>query len=174
MKRILVLIFAAVAVSATAFAQDLVIADKPMTKTQVIGKLASNPWVNVTYLTKSMLSRMPKNQKDSPLSMLVGNEAVNSVRVFELGNTDAEIYGKKLMEAYIDGSPYSELLLLQRNGANDDVVIYGVPMTFNTNLFGNVLIYTKQKGKAATLIILSGKMSEETLGDLIDAFSTAE
>lgn len=58
--------------------------------------ISSLPNVSVTYLTKSMLQKLPKGKAESPLSVLVNKGGLESVRVFQLGSAEAEAAGKNL------------------------------------------------------------------------------
>lgn len=142
-------------------------------RTEIMAHIASLPNVNVTYLTKSMLQRLPKDKAESPLSVLVGKGGLESVRVFQLGSAEAEAAGKKLIDTYIyDTSEfnYAELLMSQRDDTNE-VVIYGFPIHNDTSYYRTILMFYKATGKKTMLIILSGKIHENTISELIDSFS---
>jgi len=142
-------------------------------RTEIMNYLAKLPDVSVTYLTKSMLQRLPKDRTGSLLAMLVEKGGVESVRVFQLGSNEAETGGKELIDSYlsdISEMNYAELLVLQNNSSNE-VIIYGFPIYNDTSFYHTVLMYSKSAGKKAKLIILKGKTPENTIGDLIDSFS---
>lgn len=142
-------------------------------RTEIMNYLAKLPKVSVTYLTKSMLQRLPKEKARSPLVMLVGKGGVESIRVFQLGSKDAESEGKKLIDTYlfdISEMNYAELLMSQNNDSNE-VIIYGFPIYNDISYYHTVLMYSKTTGKKAILIILKGKIHENTIGNLIDSFS---
>ncbi len=164
MKRIVTLLIAMMAVSATVYAQT----------SEINKKLASNPDVNITYLNKSMLDRIPKDQRDSPLGILAGKAEVNWVKVYELGNAEAEKCGEEIMDSYLKFSPFAEILTLQQGPNKVNVIVYGLPVAGNLNEYKTVLMYMRQKGKFATLIVLSGRISDDTVGNLLDALSVIE
>lgn len=142
-------------------------------RTEIMVYISSLPKVSVTYLTKSMLQRLPKDKAESPLSILAGKGGLESVRVFQLGSAEAEEAGRKLIKAYISDSSefnYAELLMLQKNDLNE-VVIYGFPIYNDTSYYKTIVMFSKAKGKNTILIILSGKIHENTISDLIDSFS---
>lgn len=141
-------------------------------RTEIMSYLASLPDVSVTYITKSMLKRLPKDNAESPLTVLVDKGGVESIRVFLLGSPKSEAGGKKLIDAYVSGLTepnYAELLMLQKNGSNE-IIMYGFPIINDTSYYNTVLMYSKAKGKKAILIILTGKIHENVIGDLIDSF----
>ena len=142
-------------------------------RTEIMANIASLPKVSVTYLTKSMLQRLPKDKAESPLSVLAGKGGLESVRVFQLGSAEAEEAGRKLIKAYISDTSefnYAELLMLQKNDLNE-VVIYGFPIHNDTSYYKTIVMFSKATGKNTILIILSGKIHEETISELIDSFS---
>lgn len=142
-------------------------------RTEIMNYLAKLPDVSVTYLSKSMLQRLPKDKAGSPLAMLVDKGGVESIRVFQLGSKEAEAVGKKLMDSYlsdISEMNYAELLMSQ-NSASNEAIIYGFPIYNDISFYHTVLMYSTSSGKKATLIILKGKIHENTIGDLIDSFS---
>lgn len=142
-------------------------------RTEIMNHLAKLPEVSVTYLTKSMLQRLPKDKAGSPLAILVEKGGVESIRVFQLGSKEAEDEGKKLIDTYLSDISeinYAELLMLQNNEAME-VILYGFPIYMDTSYYHTVLMYSKISGKKAILIILKGKIHEDTIGDLIDSFS---
>lgn len=177
MKQILTAIVAIMVMGSGAFAQNVRNNENTANKesrAEIVTYLASLPEVRVTYLTKSMLKRLPKGRSESPLSVLVDNGDVKSVRVFELGSAEAESAGKRLLESYIS-EPRSifiepELLMLQNNGP-DEVQIYGIPIANDIYHYSRILIYSKIKDKKAIIIILSGTISESVVDELIDSFS---
>lgn len=140
-------------------------------RTEIMNNIAKLSDVSVTYLTKSMLQRLPKDRAGSPLAMLVDKGGVESIRVFQLGSKEAA--GKKLMDSYlseISEMNYAELLMSQNNASNE-VIIYGFPIYNDISYYRTVLMYSKSTGKKATLIILKGKIHENAIGNLIDSFS---
>lgn len=142
-------------------------------RTEIMAYISSLPNVSVTYLTKSMLQKLPKGKAESPLSVLVNKGGLESVRVFQLGSAEAEAAGKKLIDTYIyDTSEfnYAELLMSQRDDTNE-VVIYGFPIHNDTSYYRTILMSYKATGKKTMLIILSGKIHENTISELIDSFS---
>lgn len=155
---------------------------KKESKTEILTYLASIPDVSVTYLTKTMLQRLPKDKTESPLRVLTDKADIDAIRVFELGNSDAEAAGKRLINAYISEIPdYGdidptlsasplELLMLQNNPSNE-VMMYGIRKLRDISYYETVLMYSKQKGKKAILIILNGMIHESVIGELIDSFS---
>ncbi len=182
MKRILIVIVAIVVIGAGMFAQTTANHKKTTrkeSKTEILTYLASLPDVSVTYLTKSMLQRLPKDKSHTPLGVLVNKGGIESIRVIEFGNAEGEEAGKKLINAYIEevpdlGSNYAsnrvELLTLQNNPSNE-VLMYGIVKMWQADSYETVLMYSKSKGKKAVLIILSGSIKENTIGELIDSFS---
>lgn len=176
MRRFFTLIFAITFLCNTAFAQNTpthTTNTLNKSRTEIMTNLAALPDVSVTYLTKSMLQRLPKDKSESPLAMLVKEGGVESIRLFQLGNTKAEAEGKRLMDSYlsdISGLNYAELLMLQNNASNE-VIIYGFLINNDTSYYHMVLMYSKAVGKKAILIIIKGKIHENTIGDLIDSFS---
>ena len=104
MKEIITAIFAIIFIGSSAFAQNIKENENTThrkSKTEIMAHIASLPNVSVTYLTKSMLKKLPKDKAESPLSVLVNNGEVKSIRVFQLGSAEAEAEGKKLDDAYI-------------------------------------------------------------------------
>ena len=176
MRLILTLILAIAFLGSRAFAQNLPdnlnnISKK--SRTEIMTRLAALPEVSVTYLTKSMLQRLPKDKSESPLAMLAKEGGVESIRLFQLGSPEAQTEGKTLINSYlsdISEMNYAELLMLQNNASNE-VIIYGFPIYNDISYYHTVLMYSKSSGKKATLIILKGKIHENTIGDLIDSFS---
>lgn len=143
------------------------------TRTEIMAYISTLPKVSVTYLTKSMLQRLPKDKAESPLSVLAVKGDLESVRVFQLGSAEAEEAGRKLIKAYISDTSefnYAELLMLQKNDLNE-VVIYGFPIHNDTSYYKTIVMFSKATGKNTILIILSGKIHEETISELIDSFS---
>lgn len=185
MKRKIITIVAIIIMGMNMFA-DTIQNNKEMplkeSKTEILSNLASLPGVSVTYLTKRMLQRLPKDKAESPLRILVDRGNIASIRVFELGNSEAEAVGKKLINAYISEIPdYSnidptlsssplELLMLQNNTSNE-VIMYGIKELRDISYYETVLMYSKQNNKKAILIILTGNIHENVIGDLIDSFS---
>ena len=142
-------------------------------RTEIMAYISSLPKVSVTYLTKSMLQRLPKDKAESPLSVLADKGGLESVRVFQLGSAEAEEAGRKLMAAYISDTSefsYAELLMLQKNDTNE-VTIYGFPVYNDTSYYKTIVMFSKTAGKNTILIILSGKIHESTIAGLIDSFS---
>lgn len=142
-------------------------------RTEIMAHIASLPNVNVTYLTKSMLQRLPKDKAESPLSVLVGKGGLESIRVFQLGSAEAEKTGRKLIDAYVSDTSelnYAELLMSQKDDLNE-VVIYGFPIHNDTSYYKTIVMFSKAAGKKTMLIILSGKIHENTISELIDSFS---
>ncbi len=142
-------------------------------RTELVKYLASLPDVNVAYLTDSMLKRVNKDGSTSPLAALVSGSGtgVESVRVFELGSAKAEEGGKKLLDLYLSESPNAELFVLQRDGSNE-TMIYGIPArNLAPGYFWYLLMYSKEAGEKAKLIIISGAIWEKSIGNMIDAFS---
>ncbi len=142
-------------------------------RTEIMAHISSLPNVSVTYLTKSMLQKLPKDKAESPLSVLAGKGGLESIRVFHLGSLEAEKAGRKLIEAYISDTSkfnYAELLMLQKNDS-DEVVIYGIPIYNDTAYYKTILMFSKAKDKNTNLIIMSGKIHENTISELIDSFS---
>ena len=138
-----------------------------------MSNISALPNVSVTYLTKSVLKKLPKDNAESPLSILADKGEVCSIRVFQLGSAEAEIEGKRLMESYIaDVTEFNnaELLMSQKKDSNE-VVIYGFPIYNDTSYYKTVLMFSKASGKKTVLIILSGKIHEKTLSELIASFS---
>ncbi len=136
--------------------------------------LAKLPEVTVTYLTKSMIQRIPKDKAGSPLAILADKGGVESIRVFQLGSKEAEAGGKKLIDSYlsdISETNYAELIILHNNASNE-VIMYGFPMYKDTSFYHTVLMYSKSAGNKAILIILRGRIDENVIGELIDSFST--
>lgn len=185
MKRIIVVLLAAIFVSVSAFAQntrDTENATHKKSKTEIMAHIASLSDVSVTYLTKKMLENLPKDKAESPLRILVDRGNMAAIRVFELGNSEAETAGKELIDAYISEIPdYSvidptlsssplELLMLQNNPYNE-VMMYGIKELRDISYYETVLMYSKQKNKKAILIILTGSIPESVIGELIDSFS---
>ncbi len=176
MKQILTALFAIIFIVNCAFTQSIhgtQNATPKKSKTEIMAHIASLPNVSVTYLTKSMLQKLPKNKAESPLSVLVNKGDIKSIRVFHLGSTEAEAAGKSLIDAYVAGvsePEYAELLMLQNNESNE-VVIYGFPIYNDISYYKTVLMFSKAKGKKTILIILTGKIHEDLIGELIDSFS---
>ncbi|GEM_PF-2545738 len=183
MKRILITLIALAVIAVGVPAQNTHAIDETSTTTsrsEVLTHLASLPDVSVTYLTKSMLRKIPGDKTGSPLAVLVNKGEIESVRVFELGNAEAETTAKRLMDIYISEIPdaatkyyvagRAELLMLQRN-SSDEVLMYGITRTNDVNRYGTVLMYSKKEGAKAIFIILSGNIDESTIGELIDTFS---
>lgn len=175
MKQLVTFLLALIFFGSSAFSQNSM-GKNPTPKkdrTEIMNYLAKTPGVSVTYLTKSMLNRLQKDKAGSPLAMLVDKGGVESIRVFQLGSEEAETGGKRLIDAYlsdISEMNYVELLMLQKNASNE-VIIYGFPIYNDISYYHTVLMYSKSSGKKATLIILKGKIHENTIGDLIDSFS---
>lgn len=176
MRRILTVILALVFIVSDAVAQSLQHGETTpniKNRTEIMSNISSLPNVSVIYLTKSMLKKLPKNKAESPLSILADKGEVGSIRVFQLGSADAEREGKRLIDSYIaDVSEFNnaELLMSQKNDSNE-VVIYGFPIYNDTSYYKTVLMFSKASGKKTILIILSGKIHEKTISDLIDSFS---
>ncbi len=176
MKEIITAIFAIIFIGSSAFAQNIKENENTThrkSKTEIMAHIASLPNVSVTYLTKSMLKKLPKDKAESPLSVLVNNGEVKSIRVFQLGSAEAEAEGKKLVDAYISNISelnYAELLMLQNDDSNE-VLIYGFPIHNDNSYYKTVLMFSKTTGKKTILIIISGKIHENTIGELIDSFS---
>lgn len=176
MRQLITFFLAIVLLGSGASAQNILGSTNPTPKkdrTEIMNYLAKLPDVSVTYLTKSMLQRLPKEKARSPLAMLVNKGGVESIRVFQLGSKEAEAGGKKLIDSYlsdISEMNYAELLMSQNNSSNE-VIIYGFPIYNDISYYHTVLMYSKASGKKATLIILKGKIHENTIGDLIDSFS---
>lgn len=176
MKQLIILILAIISLGNGVFAQNRVGNFNPTPKTdrtEIMKYLATLPDVSVTYLTKSMLQRLPKDKAKSPLAMLVDKGGMESIRVFQLGSKEAEAEGKKLIDSYlsdISETNYAELLMSQNNDSNE-VIIYGFPMYKDIRYYHTVLMYSKANGKKSILIILKGRINENAIGELIDSFS---
>lgn len=179
MKRILTAIIAIVVMGTGAFAHSTPNSNntkKKESRTEIVTYLASLPDVSVTYLTKSMLKKLPTGKPESPLGVLLDKGDVKSIRVFELGNTEAEIAGKKLLDSYIsEQNPIlliePELLMLQNSGSSESI-IYGIPFVNDIYRYSRILMYSKTQDKKAILIIISGSISESVIDELIDSFSS--
>lgn len=175
MRQLVALLLALVFIVSSAFSQNSTVNHNPSPKkarTEIMNYLAKMSDVSVTYLTRSMLQRLTKDKTESPLAMLVDKGGVESVRVIQLGSNEAETEGKKLIDSYlsdISEMNYAELLMSQNNSTNE-VIIYGFPIFNDTFFYHTVLMYSKSTGKRAILIILKGKIPENTIGDLIDSF----
>ncbi len=176
MKQLVTFLLALIFFGSSAFSQNSTGNNNHSHKkgrTEIMNYIAKLSDVSVTYLTKSMLQRLPKDRAGSPLAMLVDKGGVESIRVFQLGSKEAEAAGKKLMDSYlsdISEMNYAELLMSQNNTSNE-VIIYGFPINNDILYYRTVLMYSKSSDKKATLIILKGKIHENTIGDLIDSFS---
>lgn len=183
MKRIIALIMAVATSMVNICAQHSQInTTKSLrnSKVEILTHLASLPGVSVTYLTRSMLQRLPKDKAKSPLAILVDKADIESIRLFELGNGDAEASGKKLIDIYISEVPdqgnlnYTpsrvELLMLQNNSPNE-LLMYGISKANDVYRYQTILMYSKSKGKKTILIIISGNISADIIGELIDSFS---
>lgn len=176
MRQLFVFLLAIVFLGSGAIAQNRTINNVPTPKkdrTEIMNYLAQLPEVSVTYLTKSMLQRLPKNKAGSPLAILADKGGVESIRVFQLGSKEAEAGGKKLMDSYlsdISETNYAELLMSHKTRANE-VAIYGFPIYKDISFYHTVLMYSKSAGNKAILIILRGRMDENVIGELIDSFS---
>lgn len=176
MKRILTAIIAILVMGTGLSAQNMSNDKKTKpkeTRTELVNYLASLPGVSVTYLTDSMLKRVNKDGSTSPLAALVSGSGtgVESVRVFELGSAKAEEGGKKLLNSYISESPNAELFVLQRDGSSE-TMIYGIPArNLASGYFRYLLMYSKESGEKAKLIIISGAIWQKSIGNMIDAFS---
>lgn len=176
MKQIITAIIAIIFIGNCAFTQTIHStedATSKKSKTEIMTHIASLPNVSVTYLTKSMLQKLPKDKAESPLAVLVNKGEMKSIRVFHLGSAESEAAGKRLIDAYTTGisePDYAELLMLQSN-ESDEVIIYGFPIHNDTSYYKTVLMFSKTKGKKAILIILTGKIHEDVIGELIDSFS---
>lgn len=176
MKQLITFLLTLIFFGSNLFSQNLTGNDNTSpkkNKTEIMNYLAKLPDVSVTYLTKSMLQRLPKDKAGSPLAMLVDKGGVESIRVFQLGSKKAKAGGKKLMDSYlsdISEMNYAELLMSQNNASNE-VVIYGFPIYNDILNYHTVLMYSETAGRKAILIILKGKIHENTIGDLIDSFS---
>lgn len=175
MRQLVALLLALVFIVSSAFSQNSTVnhnSSPKKARTEIMNYLAKMPDVSVTYLTRSMLQRLPKDKTESPLAMLVDKGDVESVRVIQLGSNEAETEGKKLIDSYLSDVSemnYAELLMSQNNSTNE-VIIYGFPIFNDTFFYHTVLMYSKSVGKKAILIILNGKIPENTIGDLIDSF----
>lgn len=177
MKQFIAVLFAvALFVGGNVFAQntpDSVNTAHKKNKTEIMNHISSLPNVSVTYLTKSMLQKLPKDKAESPLSVLAGKGGLGAIRVFQLGSAEAEAEGRKLIDAYVSDISefnYAELLVSQKNGSNE-VVIYGFPVYNDTSYYKTIVMFSKATGNNAILIILSGKIHENTISELIDSFS---
>lgn len=176
MKQLVTFLLTLIFFGSSAFSQNSTGDNNPSPKkdrTEIMNYLAKLPDVSVTYLTKSMLQRLPKDKSGSPLAMLVEKGGVESIRVFQLGSKEAEAGGKKLMDSYLSDISeinYAELLMSQNNASNE-VIIYGFPTYNDISYYHTVLMYSKASGKKAILIILKGKIHENAIGNLIDSFS---
>lgn len=176
MKQLVTFLLTLIFFGSSAFSQNSTGDNNPSLKkdrTEIMNYLAKLPDVSVTYLTKSMLQRLPKDKAGSPLAMLVEKGGVESIRVFQLGSKEAEAGGKKLMDSYLSDISeinYAELLMSQNNASNE-VIIYGFPTYNDISYYHTVLMYSKASGKKAILIILKGKIHENAIGNLIDSFS---
>lgn len=176
MRQFMTVIFAAVlflggSMSARSISDNEKAARK-RSRTEIVTYISSLSNVSVTYLTKSMLQKLPKDKAESPLSVLANKGGLESVRVFQLGSAEAETAGKELMDAYISDASefnYAELLMMQKNEL-DEVVVYGFPIHNDTSYYRTILMYSKAMGKNTILIILSGKIHENTISELIDSF----
>lgn len=176
MRQILTTILALFFIASNAIAQNMQRSENSTpkrVKTEIMAHISSLPGVSVAYLTKSMLQKLPKDKSESPLSVLADKGGVESIRVFQLGSAETEAEGKKLIDAYISDITeynYAELLVSQKNGQNE-MVIYGFHIHNDTSYYRTILIFSKAEGKKTVLIILSGKIHENTLSELIDSFS---
>ena len=177
MRQFITVLFAiALFVGGNVFAQkipDIVNTAHKKNKTEIMSYISSLPNVSVTYLPKSMLQKLPKNKAESPLAVLANKGGLGSVRVFQLGSAEAEAEGRKLIDAYISDISefnYAELLVSQKNDSNE-VVIYGFPIYNDTAYYKTILMFSKATGKNTILIIISGKIHENTISELIDSLS---
>lgn len=185
MKQVIISFLAVILMASSAFAGSAkynAVATHKKSKTEIMSRISSLPDVSVTYLTKKMLERLPKDKAESPLSILADRGNIAAIRVFTLGNSEAETAGKELIDAYISEIPdYEaidptlsssplELLMLQNNPSNE-VIMYGIKKLRDIGYYETVLMYSKQKNKKAILIILTGSIPESVIGELIDSFS---
>lgn len=177
MRPLIVFLLVIVYIGSGAFAQNKTINNSHTPKkdrSEIMSYLAKLPEVSVTYLTKSMLQRLPKDKAGSPLAILADKGGVESIRVFQLGSEEAESGGKKLIDSYlsdISETNYAELIILHNNASNE-VIMYGFPMYKDISFYHTVLMYSKSAGNKAILIILRGRIDENVIGELIDSFST--
>ncbi|MDE6652096.1 MAG: hypothetical protein K2K08_06785 [Paramuribaculum sp.] len=139
-----------------------------LTRSQIIRLLAQEKSFNVTYMTKAMLDKIAASKKDYPLAVLADNAGVNSVRVFEFGDQVTVDYGKALLNTYISGDKEADLMLLQQQEGYRYVAIYGLPA--QEHICGTVLIFSEYYNHKTTLIIITGSISDDTVGKLIEAF----
>lgn len=142
-------------------------------KTEIMAHLASMPEVNVTYMSKSMLRRLPKDKINSPLALLAENDRVESIRLFQLGSDNAEVYGKKLIDSYLYNTSdlnNAELLMSQKSNSNE-ILLYGFPIHNDTSFFRTLLMYSKNDKTNALLLIIKGKLPESVIGDLLGLLS---
>lgn len=175
MKRIFTTIIAIIVMAIGVVAQNTQSNEKSGNKesrVELLNYLTSLPDVSVTYLSKSMIQKIPNKNPDSPLGLLISNGGVSSVRVFELGTPEAETAGKKLMNSYISEfrGKEPELLMFQKDTSNE-IQIYGLPYINDIYKFNRVIMYSKMQRKKALLIILSGSIPESSIGQLIDSYS---
>lgn len=175
MKRIFAAIVAISVMGISVFAQtssNQGKTEREETRTEILKGLTSLPGVSVTYLTKSMLQRLPKDKAESPLGMLVREGGVESVRLFELGNDEAEAAGKKLAYSYLSESKGREPeLLMMRNDGSSEIQLYGLTFINDINYYYRIILFSKPRGKKANLIIMTGRIPENIVGQMLDSFS---
>ncbi len=183
MKRIIALIIAVATSMVSICAQHAKVNTAKSlrdSKVEILTHLVSLPDVSVTYLTRNMLQRLPKDKAKSPLAILADKADVESIRLFKLGNGDAEASGKKLIDIYISEVPdqgdlnytpsHVELLMFQNNSPNE-LLMYGISKANDIYRYHTILMYSKSKGKKTILIIISGNIDADIIGELIDSFS---
>ncbi len=139
----------------------------------IINHLESVPGVSITYLTESSLKRLSKIKSNSPLALILKEDGVNSVRVFEFETPDAQKAGNQFLNVYKGQNADMELFHLQRDNSKE-IMIYAIPdhrIKTILNYYSTILMYSKTQGAKSILIIISGRVEESTIGNIIAAFS---
>lgn len=141
--------------------------------TAIINHLASVPGVSITYLTESSLKRLNKIKANSPLALILEEDGVNSVRVFEFETSEAQKAGNQFLNVYKAQHTDMELFHLQRDKSKE-IMLYAIPdhrIKSILKFYSTILIYSKTQSSKSILIIISGRVEESTIGNIIAAFS---
>lgn len=200
MRRIVIAIVAIVFIGVSMFAQNNQSEKFQKGRAEIMNRLAKNPGVSITYLTEYSLKRLNKDKTNSPLALLSKLGNIKSVRVFEfdaakaytLSKAACEAQGmsegegeasgawnkdilnksrKDLLNFYKAEYTDIELLHLQRDNTKE-IMIYVIPHhDYETGNYGTILIYSKTSADKSVFLIISGLFQEQSIGELIDAFS---
>ena len=173
MKKLLFILLSIISFSIPSFSQTMEELRKE--QNEINAQLTSMKNVNIMQLSTNMLQNLPKGKSDSPLSILAKQGNLLTIKVYELGNAEAEKTGRRLLQNYLSqmtlqNNVEPDIIVRQADDSNE-VLIYGEPNNSYRTAFNSLVIFSSQKGDKSILIRIYGFVEDKTVAELINAFS---